>query len=183
MIEFIVAVDPRPNAKARHFVSVAQALGRGLVRPCCHARKRDRFSAQRKSQKVLDRLGLLQHVAPPFTHCFPRRAKIHIYDDRLVCHLGATEVFLVSRRHFKRGGPTVRVIDYRHLVPSLVKKPQAFRHSVFRDELFPRPAFRRAWRSSMRRSIRAKPVVSMSVFSISPRCMPVKPPWRNISTR
>ena len=76
MIEFIVAVDPRPNAKARHFVSVAQALGRGLVRPCCHARKRDRFSAQRKSQKVLDRLGLLQHVAPPFTHCFPRRAII-----------------------------------------------------------------------------------------------------------
>jgi len=73
------------------------------------------------------------------------RLKVHIYDDRLVCHLGATEVFLVSRRHFKRGGPTVRVIDYRHLVPSLVKKPQAFRHSVFRDELFPRPAFRRAW--------------------------------------
>src|SRR5665213_907274 len=74
MIEFFVAVDPRPNAKARHFVSVAQALGRGLVRPCCHARKRDRFSAQRKPQKVLDRLGLLQHVAPPFTHFFPRRA-------------------------------------------------------------------------------------------------------------
>src|ERR1035437_5096418 len=74
MIEFIVAVDPRPNTKARHFVSVAQALDRGLVRPCCHARKRDRFSAHRKPQKVLDRLGLLRHVAPPFTHFFPRRA-------------------------------------------------------------------------------------------------------------
>src|SRR5271166_712968 len=75
MIEFIVAVDPRPNTKARHFVSVAQALDRGLVRPCCHARKRDRLSAHRKPQKVLDRLGLLRHVAPPFTHFFPRRAK------------------------------------------------------------------------------------------------------------
>jgi hypothetical protein len=74
MIEFIVAVDPRPITKARHFVSVAQALGRGLVRPCCHARKRDRFSAHRKPQKVLDRLGLLRHLAPPFTHRFPRRA-------------------------------------------------------------------------------------------------------------
>src|ERR1700675_5158560 len=74
MIEFIVAVDPRPNMKARHFVSVAQALGRGLVRPCCHAQKRDRFSAHRKYQKVPDRLDLLRHVAPPFTHCFPRRA-------------------------------------------------------------------------------------------------------------
>src|SRR5712691_5469749 len=75
MIEFIVAVDPRPNTKARHFVSVAQALGRGLVRPCCHARKRDRFSAPRKYQKGLDRLDLLRHVAPPFTHFFPRRAQ------------------------------------------------------------------------------------------------------------
>src|SRR5580704_12615389 len=53
MIEFIVAVDPRPNTKARHFVSVAQAPDRGLLRPCCHARKRDRFSAHRKPQKSL----------------------------------------------------------------------------------------------------------------------------------
>lgn len=75
MIEFIVAVDPRPNTKARHFVSVAQALGRGLIRPCCHARKRDRFSAHRKYQQILDRLDLLRHVAPPFTHFFPRRAQ------------------------------------------------------------------------------------------------------------
>src|ERR1700681_1936474 len=78
MIEFIVAVDPRPNTKARHFVSVAQALGRGLIRPCCHARKRDRFSAHRKYQKILDRLDLLRHVAPPFTHFLPRRALIFI---------------------------------------------------------------------------------------------------------
>jgi hypothetical protein len=27
----------------------------------------------------------------------------------------------------------------------LVKRPQAFRRSVFRDELFPHPVFRRAW--------------------------------------
>src|ERR1700686_76882 len=74
MIEFIVAVDPRPNTKARHFVSVAQALGRVLIRPCCHARKRDRFSAHRKYQQILDRLDLLRHVAPPFTHFSPRRA-------------------------------------------------------------------------------------------------------------
>jgi hypothetical protein len=31
------------------------------------------------------------------------------------------------------------------LVGSLVRKPQAFRHSVFREALFPRPVFRRAW--------------------------------------
>jgi hypothetical protein len=70
---------------------------------------------------------------------------VHIYDDRLVCYLGTTPVLTVGRRHFKRHGRRVRVVDYRHLIGSLVKKPQAFRHSVFRDELFPRLVFRRAW--------------------------------------
>ena len=73
------------------------------------------------------------------------RLKVHVYDDRLVCHLGLTPVLTVQRRHFKRGGPGLRVVDYRHLVHALVKKPQAFRHSVFREDLFPRTAFRRAW--------------------------------------
>ena len=39
----------------------------------------------------------------------------------------------------------LRVVDYRHLVHALVRKPQAFRHSVFREDLFPRTAYRRAW--------------------------------------
>ena len=73
------------------------------------------------------------------------RLKVHIYDDRLVCYLGTTPVLTVGRRHFKRHGPRVRVVDYRHLIGGLVKKPQAFRHSVFREELFPRPVFRLAW--------------------------------------
>ena len=73
------------------------------------------------------------------------RVKVHIYDDRLVCYLGTTPVLTVARRYFKRNGPPQRVVDYRHLIGALIKKPQAFRHSVFRDELFPSLVFRRAW--------------------------------------
>jgi len=74
------------------------------------------------------------------------RLKVHIYDNRLVCWLGTTQVLELPRRHrHKRGGPRVTVVDYRHLVGALVRKPQAFRHSVFREELFPRTVFRRAW--------------------------------------
>jgi hypothetical protein len=73
------------------------------------------------------------------------RLKVHIFDDRLICHHGLTAVLTVQRRHFKRGGPGLRVIDYRHLVHTLVRKPQAFRHSVFREDLFPHTAYRRAW--------------------------------------
>jgi len=73
------------------------------------------------------------------------RLKVHVFDDRLVCHHGLTPVLTVQRRHFKRGGPGLRVVDYRHLIHALVKKPQAFRHSVFREDLFPRTPYRRAW--------------------------------------
>jgi hypothetical protein len=74
------------------------------------------------------------------------RVRVHIYDDRLVCYLGTTPVLTAVRRYFKRNGPPQCVVDYRHLVGALIRKPQAFRHSVFRDELFPSSIFRRAWK-------------------------------------
>ena len=73
------------------------------------------------------------------------RLKVHIYDDRLVCWLGTTPLLTLPRRIHKRGAPRQRVVDYRHLIGALVRKPQAFRRSIFRDELYPRPVFRRAW--------------------------------------
>ena len=38
-----------------------------------------------------------------------------------------------------------RVIDYRHFVDALKRKPQAFKGLVFRDALFPREAYHRTW--------------------------------------
>ena len=37
------------------------------------------------------------------------------------------------------------MIDYRHFVDALKRKPQAFKGLVFRDALFPREAYRRTW--------------------------------------
>jgi transposase InsO family protein len=73
------------------------------------------------------------------------RLKLHLFDDRIVCHLGATPVLTLPRRHRRAGDKAIRQVDYRHVIGSLVKKPQAFRHSVFREHLFPRDAYRRAW--------------------------------------
>jgi len=61
-------------------------------------------------------------------------------------HLGNIQTALLARiTPPPTNGPRQRVVDYRHLIGSLVRKPQAFRHSVFREALFPRPVFRRAW--------------------------------------
>ena len=74
------------------------------------------------------------------------RLKVHVYDDRLICFLGAVEVLSLKRVHRgKRGDRRVNVIDYRHVIGSLNKKPQAFRRYVHREALYPRTAFRRAW--------------------------------------
>jgi hypothetical protein len=86
--------------------------------------------------------GVLYTVPSRLVGC---RLKVHVYDDRLICYLGTSPVMTAERRYYRRNGPRQRVVDYRHLIGSLVRKPQAFRHSVFREALFPRPVFRRAW--------------------------------------
>jgi hypothetical protein len=72
------------------------------------------------------------------------RLRVHIYDGRLLCYLGNTQVLTLPRRRRNAQGPT-HVVDYRHIIGSLIKKPQAFRRSVLRDGMFPREVFRRAW--------------------------------------
>ena len=44
-----------------------------------------------------------------------------------------------------------RIIDYRHFIDALKRKPQAFKGLVFRDALFPREAYRRTWEALERR--------------------------------
>jgi hypothetical protein len=37
------------------------------------------------------------------------------------------------------------MLDYRHFIDALKRKPQAFKGLAFRDALFPREAYRRTW--------------------------------------
>ena len=57
----------------------------------------------------------------------------------------SSDLLDIERSWRRDGEKAVRRIDYRHLIGSLVKKPQAFRNSVFKEDLFPRAVFRRAW--------------------------------------
>jgi len=44
-------------------------------------------------------------------------------------------------------------IDYRHVIASLVRKPGAFAGYIYREELFPRPAFRQAYDALVRADV------------------------------
>lgn len=72
------------------------------------------------------------------------RLKVRLYADRLDCYLSGAMVFSTPRGSHA-GRRTRRALDYRHFIDGLKRKPQAFKGLVFRDDLFPREAYRHVW--------------------------------------
>ena len=75
-----------------------------------------------------------------------RKLEVHLFDDRLECFLGPNAVVTLSRRRTDRPHRG-HAIDYRHVIATLRRKPQALRNLTYRDELFPSTAYARAWQA------------------------------------
>ena len=73
------------------------------------------------------------------------RLRVRIYDDRLECFLGATPVATLRRGQPVSDCKGGHVVDYRHVIHALRRKPMALRSLVYREQLFPRPAYARAF--------------------------------------
>ena len=65
----------------------------------------------------------------------------HLYDDRLECFQGSTPIVVLRRGRPRPNGKHGHVVDYRHVIHSLRRKPMALLNLVYRDQLFPRRAF------------------------------------------
>jgi hypothetical protein len=89
---------------------------------------------------------LLRHVfySVP-SRLIGHRLRVRLYDDRLECLLGGTLVLTLRRGRRLAGDRDGHVIDYRHVIHSLRRKPMALLNLTYRDQLFPREAFRDAW--------------------------------------
>ena len=70
---------------------------------------------------------------------------VRLYDDRLDVFQGATHLFTLSRGRAGTNGKHGHVVDYRHVIHSLRRKPMALLNLVYRDQLFPRRAYRKAF--------------------------------------
>jgi transposase InsO family protein len=71
---------------------------------------------------------------------------VHLYDDRLECFLGSTQIITLRRgRPPRDSNKHGHVVDYRHVIHALRKKSMALLNLVYRDQLFPRPAYKRAF--------------------------------------
>ena len=74
------------------------------------------------------------------------RLNVHLYDDRLECFLGCTQLLTLQRGRPPQGsGKHGHVVDYHHVIHALRKKPMALLNLVYRDQLFPRRAYARAF--------------------------------------
>jgi len=74
------------------------------------------------------------------------RLNVHLYDDRLDCFLGSTQILTLRRGRPQQGSSRrAHVVDYRHVIHALRKKPMALLNLVYRDQLFPRQAYARAF--------------------------------------
>jgi hypothetical protein len=74
------------------------------------------------------------------------RLRARIYDDRLECFLGGTPLLTLRRgRPPQTSGKHGHVVDYRHVIHALRRKPMALLNLVYRDQLFPRKAYAHAF--------------------------------------
>ncbi len=70
------------------------------------------------------------------------RLRVRLYDDRLDVLLGGTWLMTLERGRPVSSNKHGHVVDYRHVIHSLRKKPMALLNLVYRAQLFPREAYR-----------------------------------------
>lgn len=73
------------------------------------------------------------------------RLKVRVYDERIEAYLGEHRVFEAMRVRPVAGAARAKLIDYRHLLPALKRKPGALVRWRFRDALFPRSEYASTW--------------------------------------
>ena len=73
------------------------------------------------------------------------RLRVRLYDDRLDVYLGASLQMTMPRGRARPNGKHGHVVDYRHVIHALKRKPMALMGLVYRDKLFPRQAYARAF--------------------------------------
>lgn len=77
------------------------------------------------------------------------RLRVRLHDDRLEVFLGGTPLLTLPRGRGYGDNRRPHVVDYRHVIHALRAKPGALQGLVYRDQLFPRDAYRRLYDAAM----------------------------------
>jgi hypothetical protein len=139
---FVAEVVAQANASRRDLLALEQPHLRPLPAARTPAYEETTVRVTSSSGFVLRRVF---YTVP--SRLMHHRLRVRIHDDRLECFLGGTHVLTLARGRPPVPGRNVHgyVVNYRHIIHSLRRKPQALLNLVYRDQLFPRAAYRRTW--------------------------------------
>ena len=90
------------------------------------------------------------------------RLRVRLYDDRLEVFMGGTQLMTLPRGRAHPDGRHDHVVNYHHVIHALRRKPMALLNLVYRDKLFPRSAYRRAFEALVA-ELPEKPACKMTV--------------------
>jgi transposase InsO family protein len=134
--EFVAEVTVRLNAR----IARAFAVERAALRALPPRRTAEYEEAQARVSKfgTFNVRGVL-YSAP--SRLMGHRLSVRLYLDRVEAFVGGVNVLNVPRA----AAGQRQVIDYRHLLPALKRKPSAFARWRLREAMFPRGEYRRTW--------------------------------------
>jgi hypothetical protein len=134
--QFVSEVVLRMNAR----IAKAFAVERAALRSLPLRRTADYEEVQARMSKfgTFSVRGVL-YSAP--SRLIGHPLTVRLYLDQVDVFVGGMKMLTLPRA---RPGQR-RVIDYRHLLPALKRKPGAFARWRLRDAMFPRTEYRRAW--------------------------------------
>ena len=154
---FVDEIVGRRNANNRKRIE----LERPMLRPLPKRRTAD---YEEKIVTVTSSGGFMLrrvfYTAP--SRLIGHRLRVRLYDDRLECFLGTTAMMILRRGRPVSENKGGHVVDYRHVIHALRKKPMALNNLVYRDQLFPRPAYARAF-EALHKSVGDKRACKLTV--------------------
>jgi transposase InsO family protein len=134
--QFVGEVVVRFNARIAKAFAVERAALRAL--PLRRSAEYGEVQARVSKFGTFNVRGVL-YSAP--SRLSGHRLSVRVYLDRVEAYVGGANVLSVARAAPGRR----RVIDYRHLLPALKRKPSAFARWRLREAMFPRTEYRLTW--------------------------------------
>ncbi|MCZ2104787.1 MAG: IS21 family transposase [Burkholderiales bacterium] len=138
---FVAEAVRRLNARAAR----AWAVERQCLRPLPQRRTLDFEETDARVSKfgVFTARGVLYSVP---SRLIGQRLKVRLYPAQVQAWLGGVKVFECERLYASSTNRHPRRIDWRHMLPTLRRKPGALARWALRDAMFPRSEYARCWR-------------------------------------
>ena len=138
--QFVAETVRRLNARCARAWEAERACLRPL--PARRTADFDELEARVSKFGVFTAKGVMYSVP---SRLAGHRLKVRLHSTHLDAWLGGVKVFECERLHARGADRRPRRIDWRHMLPSLKRKPGAFARWVLRDAMFPRSEYAQSW--------------------------------------